>query len=127
MTNLPSNPTPGHNRRRSQRVLLRLPILIVARGANNQHVSENAFTTNVSAHGALLVLSMRVALNQKILICHIETLEEQFVRVVHVTTAAEGKSEVGVEFLKPAPKFWRISFPPDDWTPKDPEITADTF
>ena len=37
------------------------------------------------------------------------------------------KSEVGVEFLKPAPKFWRISFPPDDWTPKDPEITADTF
>jgi hypothetical protein len=23
--------------------------------------------------------------------------------------------------------FWRISFPPDDWTPHDPEITADTF
>jgi hypothetical protein len=70
---------------------------------------------------------MRVALNQKILIRNTETLEEQFVRVVHVTPAAEGKSEVGVEFLKPAPKFWRISFPPDDWTPKDPEITADTF
>jgi hypothetical protein len=122
-----TNPAPTHNRRRSQRVLLRLPILIVARGADNQHVSENAFTTNVSAHGALLILSMRVALNQKILIRHIETLEEQFVRVVHVTPAAEGKSEVGVEFLKPAPKFWRISFPPDDWTPHDPEITADTF
>jgi hypothetical protein len=90
-------------------------------------VSENAFTTNVSAHGALLLMSMRVVLNQKILIRNTETLEEQFVRVVHVTPAAEGKSEVGVEFLKPAPKFWRISFPPDDWTPKDPEITADTF
>jgi hypothetical protein len=70
---------------------------------------------------------MRVTLNQKILCRHPETLEEQFVRVVHVNPAAEGKSEVGVEFLKPAPKFWRISFPPDDWTPKDPEITADTF
>jgi hypothetical protein len=122
-----SNQAPIPNRRRSQRVLLRLPILIIARGADNQHVSENAFTANVSAHGALLVLSMRVALNQKILIRHIETLEEQFVRVVHVTPAAEGKSEVGVDFLKPAPKFWRISFPPDDWTPHDPEITADTF
>jgi PilZ domain len=122
-----TNPTPPHNRRRSQRVLLRMPILVVARGSDQQHVSENAFTTNVSAHGALLLLSMRVALNQKILIRHIETLEEQFVRVVHVTPAAEGKSEVGVEFLKAAPKFWRISFPPDDWTPKDPEITADTF
>ena len=127
MTTPTSNHAPVPNRRRSQRVLLRLPILIVARGADNQHVSENAFTTNVSAHGALLSLSMRVTLNQKILIRHTETLEEQFVRVVHVTPVSEGKSEVGVEFLKPAPKFWRISFPPDDWTPKDPEITADTF
>jgi len=122
-----TNPAPVHNRRRSQRVLLRMPILVIARGSDQQHVSENAFTTNVSAHGALLLLSMRVALNQKILFRNTETLEEQFVRVVHVTPAAEGKSEVGVEFLKPAPKFWRISFPPDDWTPKDPEITADTF
>ena len=127
MTNPSPNPTPTHNRRRSQRVLLRLPVLIIARAANNQHVSENAFTTNVNAHGALLLLSMRAEVSQKILIRNTETLEEQFVRVIHVTPAAEGKSEVGVEFLKPAPKFWRISFPPDDWTPHDPEITADTF
>ena len=127
MTSPSSNHASIPNRRRSQRVLLRLPVLIIARGADNQHVSENAFTTNVSAHGALLLLTMRVALNQKILIRNPDTLEEQFVRVVHVTPAAEGKSEVGVEFLRPAPKFWRISFPPDDWTPKDPEITADTF
>ena len=127
MTNLSPNPAPVHNRRRTQRVLLRLPILVIGRGPDNQHVSENAFTTNVSAHGALLALSMRVALNQKILIRNPDTLEEQFVRVIHVTPAAEGKLEVGVEFLKPAPKFWRISFPPDDWTPHNPEITADTF
>lgn len=127
MTTPSSNHASIPNRRRSQRVLLRLPILIVARGADNQHVSENAFTTNVSAHGALLLMSLRVQAGQKILIRNTETLEEQFVRVVHITPAVEGKSEVGVEFLKPAPKFWRISFPPDDWTPKDPEITADTF
>ena len=127
MTTLPSNPAPAHNRRRTQRVFLRLPLLVIARGPDNQHVSENAFTTNVSAHGALLLLSMRVELGQKILVRNTETLEEQFARVVHVTPAAEGKTEVGIEFLKPAPKFWRISFPPDDWTPHDPEITADTF
>ena len=127
MTTQPSNPAPIHNRRRTQRVLLRLPILVIARGPDQQHVSENAFTTNVNAHGALLLLSMRAEVSQKILIRNTETLEEQFVRVIHITAAAEGKSEVGVEFLKPAPKFWRISFPPDDWTPHDPEITADTF
>ena len=127
MTTPSSNSAPIPNRRRSQRVLLRLPILIVARGADNQHVSENAFTTNVSAHGALLLMSLRVQAGQRILLRNTETLEEQFVRVVHITPAAEGKLEVGVDFLRPAPKFWRISFPPDDWTPKDPEITADTF
>jgi hypothetical protein len=127
VTTLPSNPAPLHNRRRSQRVFLRLPVLVIARGPDQQHVSENAFTTNVSAHGALLLMSMRVEVGQKILCRNTDTLEEQFVRVIHVTPAAEGKTEVGVEFLKPAPKFWRISFPPDDWTPHDPEITADTF
>jgi PilZ domain-containing protein len=127
VTNPSSNNAPIPNRRRSQRVFLRLPVLIITRGANNQHVSENAFTTNVNAHGALLSMTMRVEVGQKILFRNTDTLEEQFVRVIHVTPAAEGKIEVGVEFLKPAPKFWRISFPPDDWTPHDPEITADTF
>jgi len=122
-----SNHAPIPNRRRTQRVLLRLPILVITRGPNGQHVSENAFTMNVSANGALIQISTRVEVGQKILCRNPDTLEEQFIRVVHVTPAAENKSEVGVEFLKPAPKFWRISFPPDDWTPKDPEISADTF
>jgi hypothetical protein len=127
VTNLPSNNAPIPNRRRSQRVLLRLPVLVIGRGPDGQHVSENAFTVNVSSRGALIQMSMRVEAGQKILCRNPDTLEEQFVRVIHISPAAEGKSEVGVEFLKPAPKFWRIAFPPDDWTPKDPEITADTF
>jgi hypothetical protein len=117
----PPSKHPIPNRRRSQRVLLRLPTLVIARGPDQQNASENAFTTNVSAHGALLALSMRVALNQKILIRNPDTLEEQFGRVVHVTHGAEGKLEVGVEFLKPAPKFWRISFPPTTGPPKSPK------
>ncbi|HET6929075.1 MAG TPA: PilZ domain-containing protein [Candidatus Acidoferrum sp.] len=127
MTTPSSNHAPIPNRRRTQRVLLRLPILVVTRGPDGQHVSENAFTMNVSAHGALIQMSTRVEVGQKILCRNPDTLEEQFIRVVHVTPASERKLEVGVEFLRPAPKFWRIAFPPDDWTPKDPEITADTF
>jgi hypothetical protein len=53
-------------------------------------------------------------------------LEEQFVRVVHVADGAKGKLEVGVEFLKTPPILAHL-LPPDGWTPKDPEITADTF
>jgi len=116
-----------NNRRRSQRVLLRMPILVIARGPDKHHVSENTFTAVVNAHGALIYLSLKVEVGQKILIRNPESMEEQFVRVIHVTPVPDGRIEVGVEFLRAAPKFWRISFPPDDWIPHEPEITANTF
>jgi hypothetical protein len=118
---------PPHNRRRSQRVLLRMPIQVIVRGTENRHVSEDAFTSSVNAHGALIYLSQKVEVGQKIIIKNTVTEEEQFVRVVRRNSAPEGKFEVAIEFLRPAPKFWRIAFPPDDWAPHTPEITADTF
>ena len=118
---------PAHNRRRSQRVLLRMPLLVIARGQGNEHVSENTYTSSVNAHGALIYLSFQVEVGQKLIIKNAETEEEQFVRVVRTNPAPEGRTEVGIEFLRPAPKFWRIAFPPEDWAPHAPEITADTF
>jgi len=32
-----------------------------------------------------------------------------------------GKAEIGLEFTAPRPTFWRVAFPPEDWTPKSPE------
>jgi len=118
---------PAHNRRRSQRVLLRMPILIITRGPDGRHVSENAFTSSVNAHGALVYMTLKVSDGQKIIIKNPETGEEQFVRVVRSSPAPEGRTEVAIEFLRPSPKFWRIAFPPEDWAPHAPEITADTF
>lgn len=118
---------PAHNRRRSQRVLLRMPIQVIVRGTGTRHVSEDTFTSSVNAHGALIYLSQNVEAGQKIIIKSMQTEEEQFVRVVRSNPVPEGKFEVAIEFLRPAPKFWRIAFPPDDWAPHAPEITADTF
>jgi len=28
---------------------------------------------------------------------------------------------VGIEFLEPSPRFWRIAFPPEDWSARSPE------
>ena len=123
----PSNVEHVPNRRRSQRVFLRLPIQVLARGPNKQHVFEDTFTSVVNAHGALFHLSLKVEVGQQIILKNIESEEEQSVRVVRSNPDADGKTEVAVEFLRPAPKFWRISFPPEDWTPHNPEITADTF
>src|SRR5258707_15030168 len=34
--------------------------------------------------------------------------------------------EVGVDFMKPCLRFWRISFPPADWTNRAPEAKGNT-
>lgn len=127
MTSGPTSHDHVPNRRRSQRVFLRVPIQIIARAPNQQHLSEDTFTSVVNAHGTIFPLSLKVAVGQNIILKHKETEEEQSVKVVRVSPGAEGKSDIAVEFLRPAPRFWRIAFPPDDWAPHAPEITADTF
>jgi hypothetical protein len=33
----------------------------------------------------------------------------------------DGKREVGVEFVEPSHGFWRVTFPPEDWSVHSPE------
>ncbi len=115
------------NRRRSQRVLLRIPIQVIGRGPDKQPVSELTQTAVVNAHGALIYLSLKVTVGQAIILKNPETSEEQLCRVARADPAPDGRIEVGIEFVKPAPNFWRVAFPPSDWEPRAPEITADTF
>ena len=127
MSPLPSNPGPQHDRRRSQRVYLKIPIAVIAPGADRRMSREQTHTSVVNAHGALILLELPVRQGQTIILQNPETSEEQPCRVIRVGHTPEGKTEVAIEFLKPAPKFWRVAFPPEDWVPRSPEITSDTF
>ncbi len=115
------------NRRRSQRVLLRIPVVVIAHGPDKKPTIEQTHTLVVSAHGGLLHLSLKVKLAQIVGLRNPETAEEQACRVAFVNDGPDGKTEVGVEFLQAAPNFWRVQFPPSDWAPLDPELTADKF
>jgi len=42
--------------------------------------------------------------------------------VVEIGESHSGKSEVGIEFLEPSPRFWRIAFPPEDWSAPAPKL-----
>jgi len=127
MTQLSSNASSGSDRRRSQRVYLRIPIAVIAHGADRKMTREQTHTVVVNAHGALIHLELKVTEGQTLILQNPETSEEQTCRVVRTKSGTDGKTEVAIEFLKPAPKFWRVAFPPEDWTPKAPEITSDTF
>jgi hypothetical protein len=127
MSSLSSNLAPMSNRRRSQRVLLRISVQVIGRGPDKKPVSELTQTAVVNAHGALIYLSLKVTVGQVIILKNPETNEEQLCRVARADPAPDGRTEVGIEFVKPAPNFWRVAFPPSDWQPHSPEITGDTF
>jgi hypothetical protein len=41
---------------------------------------------------------------------------------IAILTFNEDKTEVGLEFSEPVPRFWRITFPPEDWNPADRKL-----
>jgi hypothetical protein len=107
--------------RRSQRVCLRLPIVVVRKGPGANVASEETNTLIVNAHGALIQLALTVEVGQLLGIKNAKTLEDLVCRVINLGPERPGKREVGVEFEAPSPRFWRIAFPPSDWTPRSPE------
>ncbi len=112
--------------RRSQRVMLKVSVVVLARGADNKPVSEETRTITVNAHGAMILLSLKVSIGQSLMLRNLRTGEEVSCRVVCLNPFQLEKREVGVEFIKPFPRFWRISFPPADWTTRSPEAKGST-
>ena len=112
--------------RRSQRVCLRLPIVVLREGPGKNVASEETHTLIVNAHRALIQLALTVEIGQLLGIKNIQTMEEFVCRVVNLGPDQSGKREVGIEFELPSPRFWRIAFPPTDWTPRSPDAKAPT-
>jgi len=88
--------------------------------------SEETHTLIVNAHGALIQLALTVEIGQLLGIKNMQTMEELVCRVVHLGPDHPGKREVGIEFELASPRFWRIAFPPSDWTPRSPDAKAPT-
>jgi PilZ domain len=122
------NPSQGAadlSRRRSQRVILNLPVTVRTDGdPNDTSFEEETHTLVVNLHGALIVLAGKVTKDQKLRVTNRATQEEQLCRVANVAPASAGKAQVGVEFLKSSPDFWRITFPPEDWVLPGPSTIA---
>ena len=78
--------------------------------------NERAQTLVVNAHGALMALAEKVTPKQRLLMQNIDSGEQKECRVVYVKKELTGPTKVAVEFTRPAPTFWRIAYPPADWT-----------
>lgn len=111
-----SQPKSWTQRRRSQRLVLSFPVVAHRLPKDGPPFYEGTHTLVVSAHGALISLAANVARDQRLFLQNALSGEQQECRIVFTETKLTGPTEVGIEFQRPAPNFWRVAFPPSDWT-----------
>ena len=110
-----SPPLSTQNRRRSERVMLQVPIVVTTTSAEGVEMSEETHTLVVNAHGGLLRLDLEVVAGQPMTLTNPKTGAREKCRVIRVDNPPGGHSAVAFEFDRPAPHFWPIVFPPSDW------------
>ena len=109
------------NRRRSQRVLMKIPVGVSVQAPGLPFDEEDTYTLAVSAHGALIAFSTPVYRGQRLTLSNPQTKAKLECIVVHIRKLQDQEPQIGVEFLLPNPTFWRVAFPPKDWTPRHPD------
>jgi hypothetical protein len=109
-----SLPNPA-NRRRSERVMLQMPLTVMAETPERVQVREETQTLVVNAHGGLMKLRAELHIGQPMLLLNPQTGSREGARVVRVDQPSPDYFAVAFEFDRPSPKFWPVVFPPADW------------
>ena len=108
----------GEERRRSQRVLLKVKVNIhVALGGKNS--TFEVTTLSVNDHGALVAMPRSLALDTRLILEHTLTRQKIPCTVVRTPREMPEGFHTPLEFDKMEPNFWGIAFPPADWRPPD--------
>jgi len=100
---------------------MQVAVRIRGEDVQGKNIEEETETLAINAHGALVLMKARVTSGSKVLLQHKRTQEEQECHVAFLGPVRAGKAEIGLEFSSPRPAFWRVAFPPEDWTPRHPE------
>ena len=112
------------NRRRSQRVLMTVPVRVSGQTGLGSPFQEDTQTQAISAHGALIPVSTQVSRGQRLTLSNLQTRAALECVVAHIAKHHNSEPQVGVEFMLPNPIFWHVAFPPKDWTPRHPHAKS---
>lgn len=107
------------NKRRSERVVLTVPIVVSVRTMDGRIRSEKAKTQVVNAHGGLLISELHVVTGQEFDLTNPKTGVTKRCRVVRAEESDDQGFSVAFQFDEPAANFWPVSFPPSDWAAVD--------
>lgn len=103
------------NRRRSERVVLRIPVGITAEDEFRKQFQTQAETQVVNAHGGLLRMRQHLYEGQSFLASNPQNHREISCRVVRIEDDGLEFYKIAFEFDRPVADFWPVSFPPADW------------
>jgi hypothetical protein len=101
----------GEDRRRSQRVIIRVPVTLQLT-KNGKVFMVSAYTIAVNIHGAMIICPDSVDSETKVEIINDRTRERASARVTRTPRQSAEGYLIPLEFDKPFPMFWQISFPP---------------
>jgi hypothetical protein len=119
----PTKGGPDPKSRRSQRVIVSVPVTVSNEGGSRDAAfHEETQTLVVNAHGAMIAIAAKVTKGQMVRVKNRATEEEHVCKVVYLGPASGGKVQVGVDFTSSSPDFWRIAFPPEDWVVPAPDL-----
>ena len=110
-------------KRRTERILLRIPIDVAGIGSEGKSFNEKTHTLAINRHGARIALSSGVQPEARVTITNLQNRITSTFRVVRQMGKSPGeKPEWGVECLQPEVNFWGIFFPPKADTPTKGEL-----
>ncbi len=109
---------PGEERRRSHRVIVRVPVTLVVT-QNSHTVRISAHTVSENIHGAMVGCHRTLEPVTKMDRVNERTEQKIDSRVTRTPRESSEGYLIPVEFTSPSPNFWQISFPPTNW--KAPE------
>ncbi len=108
----------GEERRRSQRVLLRVRANIHV-ALQGKPTTFDTTTLSVNSHGAMIILKQNLPPDTRLVLEHSGTKERVACKVIRTARENPEGFQIPIEFDSPSPNFWGIAFPPSDWRPDD--------
>jgi len=104
--------TPIRERRRGERVIIRIPVILYGLTKDNRHISEEAETVAISRTGALVRSRSSFKTGGVVEVTNSFSKQADKFRVVWASDAQkQGCYDLGVEMLTPHDDFWGLSFP----------------
>jgi hypothetical protein len=76
-------------------------------------------TVIITVNGCLIPLETPVAREQKLVLSNLKSGAEIACHVATLQSPKHGKAQIGIHFDVPAPRFWGLGFPPEDWDPSE--------